>query len=75
MFEVLNYLLLAGGEGEGDGWDSVNEANVVEVFLAFEGFGAELGGAELGGAEARGEGVGDEEAGAEDGYVEGALCV
>lgn len=70
MFEVLNYLLLAGGEGEGEGWDSVNEANVVEGFLAFEDFGAELGG-----AEARGEGVGDEEAGAVDGFVVGALCV
>ena len=71
MFEVLNYLLLAGGEGEGVCWDTVNEEDVVD----FEILIFKLGGAEFGIAEFLGEGVGDEEAGAEDGFVVGALCV
>lgn len=76
IFKIFDDVLLAGGEGEGECWDAVNEADVVvNGGLALELGGAKLGGAELGGAEFLGEGVGDEEAGTEDGFVVGALGV
>lgn len=72
----MDYLLLSEGEGKGECWDAVNEADVVgNGGLALELGGAELGGFELGGLELGGEGVGDEESRAEDGLVVGALGV